>query len=170
MNPILEASIATLEKSKSLLSGLTDEQLSDRGIAPYYSCVGSHLRHVLDFYDCVLNGFNSDIIDLTQRTRDERIRTECAYAAENVDRVINQIKSLDAVDLNRVVKVIDDLGLGNTEIDYTISALMAQMTTHAIHHYAIISYILTNLGIIIEDTSFGYNPTSPINKAEAKAS
>lgn len=166
MNDILNASVTTLEKSKSLLNGLTDDQLSNRGIAPYYSCVGSHLRHVLDFYDCVLNGIGTDQIDLTTRTRDERIRTECSYATQNVDRIIDKIKSINDLDLSKRVKVIDDLGLGNIEIEYTLSALFAQMAVHATHHYAIISYILTNLGITIEDASFGYNPTSPINKVE----
>lgn len=166
MNNILDASIATLEKSKSLLSGLTDEQLSNKGIAPYYSCVGSHLRHVLDFYDCVLNGMNENTVDLTTRTRDERMRTECSYAGQNVDRIIDRIKDIDDFDLSKRVTVIDDLGLGNIEIEYTLSALFAQMAVHATHHYAIISYILTNLDITIEDTSFGYNPTSPKNKVE----
>lgn len=166
MNSILKASIATLEKSKSLLNALTDEQLADRSVAPYYSCVGSHLRHVLDFYDCVLNDINKNTVDLTIRTRDERIATECQYATQNVDRIIDKIKSLDTIDLSKKTIVIDDLGLGSIKIEYTLSALFAQMAIHATHHYAMISYILANLGIKIKDTSFGYNATSPINTPE----
>ncbi len=162
MNDILKASVATLEKSKTLLNNLTDEQLANKGIAPYYSCVGSHIRHILDFYDCTINGISTNKVDLTVRKRDERISSECNYAITNVNRIINEIKKLDGFDLSNTITVIDNLGLGAVEIKYTVSALLAQMATHAIHHYATISYILTNLGVTIKDETFGYNPTTPI--------
>jgi hypothetical protein len=62
---------------------------------------------------------------------------------------------------NQSVLVIDDLGLGKTEIPYTYGALLAQANSHTIHHYAIINYIFDGLGIMINDSEFGYNPTTP---------
>ena len=51
MNLIIASTLKTLQKTNSLLFNLTDEQLSDASVSPYYSSIGSHLRHILDFYD-----------------------------------------------------------------------------------------------------------------------
>ncbi len=51
--------------------------------------------------------------------------------------------------------------MGKTEIQYTLGPIFAQANSHAIHHYAIINYILDNLGIKLQDEEFGYNPTTP---------
>jgi len=130
-------------------------------IPPYYSCIGSHIRHILDFYDCILEGYSIGYIDLTNRTRDTRIHEDCDYAFENVERVISKLKQLSKTDPNTRIDVADDLGLGKVTIEYTLGAVLAQANSHAIHHYAIINYILERLEISINDDTFGYNPTTP---------
>lgn len=161
MNLIIEPTLHTLQKSKSLLSLLTNEQLSNESVSPYYSCIGSHIRHILDLYDCVLRGINLGQIDLSNRSRDVKMHEDCNYAKENVIRVMTEIKNLRNIDFNSIIKVEDDLGLGMVEIEYTIGAVFAQANSHAIHHYAILSYILDRLEVSIEDKTFGYNPTTP---------
>ena len=162
MNLIIESTLNTLQKSKSLLSVLSDEQLSNSSVSPYYSCVGSHIRHVLDFYNCIFDGLQRDRIDLTARTRDLNVEKDCNYALEHVEIIVEKIERLSTITSNTKLVVIDDLGLGNIEIEYTLGALLAQANSHAIHHYAIISYVLDRLGIYVEDETFGYNPSTPI--------
>lgn len=161
MNIILQSCIQTLSKSISLLKLLNNENLSNCSIPPYYSCVGSHIRHILDLYDCILEGYANKSIDLTNRRRDEKMHNDCIYAIDYVNRVINSIKSLDSEDMDNVCVVTDDLGKGLVSIKYTLGALLAQANSHAIHHYAIINYILDRLGFKFNDEDFGYNPTTP---------
>ena len=161
MNIVLESSIKTLIKSSTLLTSLTNDQLSNHLVPPYYSCIGSHIRHVLDFYDCILEGVSQKEVDLTARRRDLKMHECCNYASENVERVVNLLKGLEVFNLDEVIQVKDDLGLGKTVIPYTLGGLLAQANSHAIHHYAIISYILDRLEITIMEESFGYNPTTP---------
>lgn len=161
MNIVLQSSIRTLQKSTNLLASLSNEQLSDHSVPPYYSCIGSHIRHILDFYDCILEGVSKKEVDLTARRRDLKMHESCNYASVNLERVITSLKELEIFNLNEVIQVEDDLGLGKTNIPYTLGGLIAQANSHAIHHFAIISYILDRLGITVEDESFGYNPTTP---------
>lgn len=163
MQLIIEASIKTLEKSGVLLGKLTDKQLSDHSISPYYSCIGSHIRHILDFYDCILDGLDLQEVDLTDRKRDIKMHEDCNYAMLNTKRVILSLEKLKFNCKDTNILVIDDLGLGKAKIEYTLGALFAQANSHAIHHYAIINYILDRLGIAINDETFGYNPTTPRN-------
>lgn len=161
MNIIVNSSISTLNKSKLLLQNLTDDELSNSSVSPYYSCIGSHIRHILDFYDCILNGIKTNSIDLINRKRDERMHIDCDFAVYNVERVVNDIKQLADMDMSGLYLVNDDLGLGDVSIEYTLGAVLAQANSHAIHHYALISYILDRLNIPIKDETFGYNPTTP---------
>ena len=88
MNIVLKSSITTLQKSINLLNALSDDTLSNTSIPPYYSCIGSHIRHILDFYDCILVGLPTNEVDLTSRKRDEKMHCDCNYASKNVTRVI----------------------------------------------------------------------------------
>ena len=161
MNIIIESSINTLNKSKKLLESLSNDDLSNCTVSPYYSCVGSHIRHILDFYDCIFNGLEINDIDLINRNRDERIHSDCEYALSNVNRIIVKLEDTNVVYLNKTYLVNDNLGLGEVKIEYTLGAILAQANSHAIHHYAIINYILDRLGLTIEDSTFGFNPTTP---------
>lgn len=160
MNIIIQSTLKTLQKAQSLLNNLTDKQLCDSSVIPYNSSVGSHLRHILDFYDCIFN-YNTDLkIDLTARSRNKEVEQQCCSARNYLNTIIEKLETFD-LNMNTEVVVIDNLGMGNTEITYSYSALLAQANSHTIHHYAIINYILKGLNISFEDSDFGYNPTTP---------
>jgi hypothetical protein len=159
MNIIIQATLKNLENTKKILSVLSNDQISSSSIPPYYSSVGSHIRHILDFYDCIL--IQNDILDLTSRKRNINVETNCEFALNYYNDIVEKIQALKEIDLDRIVYVLDDLGLGKTKIKYSFSGLLAQANSHTIHHYAIINYILEGLNIKISDKSFGYNPTTP---------
>ncbi|WP_303318949.1 hypothetical protein Q4Q34_00100 [Flavivirga abyssicola] len=159
MDIIIKSTLNTLQKSQYLLDKLDDAILSNASVSPYNSSIGSHLRHILDFYDCIIN-IKEDCVDLTARKRDNKIETCCDSAKDYLESLMDSLSTLKG-DLNKAVQVIDDLGLGKIKIPYTFSALLAQANSHTIHHYAIINYILDRLGIVINDNDFGYNPTTP---------
>ena len=161
MNNLLNATSQTLQQSSDLLRKLNNDQLSDSSVAPYHSCVGSHIRHILDFYQCVFDGLESGDIDLTARRRDLRVHCDCDHAMAYVERIQNGLKQLQQLDLSTMVSVRDDHGSGVDVVPYTLGGLLAQANSHAIHHYAIINYILNGLKVQLEDSDFGYNPTTP---------
>lgn len=160
MNIIIESNLKALKKSRILVSSLSDDELSNNSISPYYSSIGSHIRHICDFYECVLNINENTTVDLTARKRNLDVENCCDSALDHIEKLTNRLKALRTIS-NDKIYVIDDLGSGKIKIDYTYSGLLAQANSHTIHHYAIINYILDRLGIKINDTDFGYNPTTP---------
>ncbi len=160
MNIIIQSNFKTLQKTQVLLSILTNEELSNNSVPPYFSSLGCHIRHILDFYDCVINVDSNKRIDLTARKRNHKIECDSKAAVQYLNVIIEKLNNIE-FQLDEKVFVIDDLGLGKTEIQYTMEAILAQANSHAIHHYAIMSYILDNLGIVLQDEEFGYNPTTP---------
>ncbi|MCF7561724.1 DinB family protein [Sabulilitoribacter multivorans] len=160
MNIIIKSTIETLQKSRNLLSSLSDEEFCNHSIPPYHSSIGSHLRHILDFYDCIFNRDLNNQIDLTARSRSKEVESSCSCAKAYLNSIIDRLNTLE-VEMQDKIVVIDDLGLGKVEIPYTFGGLFAQATSHTIHHYAIINYILDRQGFSINDENFGYNPTTP---------
>ncbi|EDP96206.1 hypothetical protein U8527_14940 [Kordia algicida OT-1] len=160
---LIDSLLNTLFKSKNLLIEINDSSYCCKEVGPYYSSVGSHIRHVLDFYKCIFNGLEKKYVNLVSRERDQRIENDCNCAISEIEAIADKLKALNDIDLNLLLNVEDDLGNGNITLQYTLAALLAQANGHAIHHYAIIGYILDRLDIEIEDENFGYNPTTPKN-------
>lgn len=160
MNLIIQSTLKTLQKSQVLLDNLSNEQLCDASVSPYYSSIGCHIRHILDFYDCIFNVDSNNKVDLTARSRNKAVECDCGCAQEYLSSIIEKLNST-SFDISTSVLVTDDLGLGKTDIPYTYGSLLAQANSHTIHHYAIINYIFDSLGIVINDDEFGYNPTTP---------
>ena len=160
MNIIIKSTLKTLQKSQVLLDHLSNNQFCDASVPPYHSSIGTHIRHILDFYDCIFNKNPENKVDLTARTRNKAVEADCGCAQDYLNQIIGRLHAA-SFHMNDTVLVTDDLGLGKTEIPYTYGSLLAQANSHTIHHYAIISYIFNTLGIVINDTEFGYNPTTP---------
>lgn len=160
MDIIIQSTLKTLQKSKNLLDCLQDDAFCNTSLAPYYSSIGTHIRHILDFYDCIFNLDADNIIDLTARNRNKHIESKCNSAKNYLNTIINTLSNTD-FNMDKTVNVIDDLGSGKLEIKYTLGAVFAQANSHTIHHYAIINYILEGLKIPFNDADFGINPTTP---------
>jgi hypothetical protein len=161
MNDILVSTLKTLNKTNQIISILNDELLCNSTIPPYMSSIGSHIRHILDFYDCILNRTSEFPIDLTLRKRNALVETKGTEALKYYNIIKNKLNNIN-YNFEEEIDVVDDLGNGKIKIKYTIGALFAQANSHTIHHYAIINYIMNGLEVEIKDTSFGYNPTTPI--------
>ena len=160
MDTIIKSTLKTLNKTNHIISLINNELLCNSSIPPYMSSIGSHIRHILDFYDCILNRTSESYIDLTLRKRNVLVETKCTEALKYYKGITDKLNNVN-YNFDEDIYVIDDLGNGKIKIKYTIGALFAQANSHTIHHYAIINYIMYGLEVDFNDASFGYNPTTP---------
>lgn len=158
---MIPAIIENLDRGVRLLDSLTDTQYSDNSTPPYYSSIGVHMRHILDVFDCIFRGLEVGQIDLSDRRRNSLSETKVEAGLTYFSKVIQQLEELSEVDLNRLVRVNDDLGQGMVSANYTLASVLIQAHSHAIHHFASIGYIIARLDIALPDADFGYNPTTP---------
>lgn len=156
----------TLNKAIALLNAVDTKTYSDDSIGPYYSSIGSHVRHVLDFFDCIISGIDTNDIDLTARKRDEILSTNKEAAKEHVYEIQKILVSYVDVNTDYLIHVTDNMGQGKVTVNYTLESILAHANSHAIHHYATIGYILHRLEVAVSIPGFGYNPTTPVNKRE----
>ncbi len=155
-----------LNNAIALLKAIDSNTYQDISVGPYYSSIGSHIRHTLDFFDCIIDGLDSNNIDLTARKRDEILSTNIESAIQHIYKLQEILLSYIDVNTDYLIHVTDNMGQGKITVNYTLESILAHANSHAVHHYATIGYILDNLGIEVKIPGFGYNPTTPINKRE----
>jgi len=153
-----------LNRGVQLLNCISDEAYSNTTIAPYYSSIGGHMRHILDVFDCVFDGLESGNINLISRKRNELAENYTQYGIAYFEDIIQRLKLINTEDLNKIVTVTDDLGLGIITANYTLGGILIQAHSHAIHHFASVGYVISHLGISLPDADFGFNPTTPKKK------
>ena len=158
---MINAIIHNLNRGVKLLNSINDDQYSDINIAPYYSSIGGHMRHVLDVFDCIFDGLENGEVDLAARKRNELAEQKTAFGLDYYTQIIDKLNSLENVDLDQIVSVQDDLGLGVVTQNYTLGSALIQAHSHAIHHFASLGYLINQLGLELPDNDFGYNPTTP---------
>ena len=144
-----------------LLNYISDDEYSNTSVAPYYSSIGIHMRHILDVFDCILIGLESGDINLTSRKRNELAENYTQQGIAYFEDIIQRLKLLEKENFNKIVMVTDDLGLGIVSVNYTLSGILIQAHSHAIHHFASVGYVISQLGIMLPDDDFGFNPTTP---------
>lgn len=156
-----EAIVKNLYRGIKLLNCISDEEYSNTSIAPYYSSIGGHVRHILDVFDCIFDGLETNSINLINRKRNALAENYTDHGISYFDSIITRLKLLENTDFNRIVEVTDDLGSGIITANYTVSGVLIQAHSHAIHHFASVGYVISQLGIELPDDDFGFNPTTP---------
>jgi hypothetical protein len=119
------------------------------------------MRHILDVFDCIFDGLETGNINLINRKRNQLAETFTENGLAYFKEIIDKLQELQSHDFNKIVKVTDDLGLGIVTANYTLGGILIQAHSHAIHHFASVGYIISQLGIELPDSDFGYNPTTP---------
>lgn len=150
-----------LLRGVKLLNSISDTQYNDQSVAPYYSSIGGHIRHILDIFDCIFDGLPHKQIDMAARKRNVMVEQYTLHGLQYFEIIINKLHTLNSDDFNKIYEVKDDIGMGGIVVNYTLSSALIQAHSHAIHHFAIIGYIIAQLNIELPDADFGFNPTTP---------
>jgi hypothetical protein len=146
----------------SLLFRLSDRTYSHFVDAPYSASISGHYRHVLEHFQCVIRSIRSGEVNYDARERNPRLETEVTYSSIATCDVLRAIKNYDAAILNRPCKVVNSVSYGSSQplvIDTNIGRELAYCIGHAIHHYAIVRLICSQVDIGVP-TEFGVAPST----------
>ena len=122
------------------------------------------MRHILDVFDCIFEGLPNKGINLINRKRNNLAENFTKNGIYYFDEIITKLKSLKEADFDKIVEVTDDLGLRTITANYTLGGILMQAHSHAIHHFASVGYLISQLGIELTDNDFGFNPATPRTK------
>ncbi|MBK9176360.1 MAG: hypothetical protein IPM46_08470 [Flavobacteriales bacterium] len=124
-----------------LLQQLTDEQLAQSHAMLHGSSIGGHLRHVLEFYSCLLAPDSEGSFSYDDRMRDPLIEREVRAAR---DKAAHCLALLHAVHTDRTMMMQSELPgeLGRVEQQTSLARELAYLADHGVHHLAMVRIAL----------------------------
>jgi hypothetical protein len=159
---LIAAAQDVLLQGLSVLFQVGDTRYSQRAQAPFDASIGGHYRHVLEHFQCLIEGLPAGVVDYDGRRRNPRIENEVTYATIATCDVLRVMKNWNEAMLVRKCKTVSSVAYSSTSastLDSNIGRELAYCIGHAIHHYAIIRLICNEVGVEVPK-EFGYAPST----------
>jgi len=101
------------------------------------SSIGKHVRHIVEFYICLLDGLKEGVIDYDSRKRDLLLETNLQYVKETIDKIVADIINRQADQAIRL-RIFPSLDAEWIDVDTTYFRELGYNIEHVIHHIALI--------------------------------
>jgi uncharacterized damage-inducible protein DinB len=169
---LIQMNVRWLRQALTLLNRLdeTAYSTSPRGFAPHRA--GGHLRHIVEFYQCFLNGLPLAHIDYDQRQRDLAIEQSRAAASAAIRSIIQELETSRWLRESFIVWVrMEDAGaaeLSDSFMESSVARELQMLSSHTIHHFALIAMTLRLHGVEM-DPEFGMAPSTLTYRASRTA-
>lgn len=139
------------------LSATLDQLSQEQYVQPcktlFNATIGQHVRHIIELFQCLENGYDEGLVNYEERKRDLRIETEKDFAAGLLTEVYNGLHrenkelQLEACYDEHEVEPITIATNFYREVAYNLE--------HTIHHMALIRVGLTEVSDIPIPEEFG---------------
>ncbi len=133
-----------------LLDQLEEVQFSEPQEILSGSSIGGHYRHIIEFFTCLLDGYQIGSINYDNRNRDIDLQTKPAMALEKLQYIFNTIaKKNKEITLEQVLehKILQIESNYYRELLYNLE--------HSIHHQALIKIGVLNYKSVRVSKNFG---------------
>jgi hypothetical protein len=160
---LIETNVGWLRQALRLVGGVDDTAYATtpRGLSPHRA--GAHLRHILEFYQCFLEGLESSHIDYDARRRDDTIESNRDAASAAIRSIIRALETSRELHQERIIWVrmedADSHAAGEGFMESSISRELQVLSSHTVHHFALIAITLRMHGVEI-DSDFGMAPST----------
>ena len=122
-----------------LLDLMTNEQYSTALSTFNGSSVGQHVRHIIDFYKCLLSGIENADINYDKRERNLNIETDCLTAKSLLEIIAQKVVYLEVEQKVMVCSsFVADESIALKSVPSSIGRELMYAYDHAIHHLAMI--------------------------------
>jgi len=134
--------------------------------------VSSHLRHVVEFYECFLDGLRFMRVDYDGRKRDVSMESSREAAVERICSVIGRLETAPELQLDNVLFVRMEnssaLDRGDQYLMSSVGRELMTLSSHTVHHFALVAIMLRSHGMAI-DADFGVAPATLRHREQAAA-
>lgn len=137
-HPIAHDCLNTLKELSALLSKLDSDDYAKTFTILQDNSIGMHVRHVLEFYDCLINSLDTHQVDYDARRRNPVWQSEVQEAIKVIGRISTWLSTLQQ-DLPMKLIYHKDFQF---ELETTLFRELAYNQEHSIHHMAIIRICL----------------------------
>lgn len=127
------------EQVGDLLELMTNTQYSKALSTFNGSSIGQHVRHIIDFYLCLLSGIENADINYDKRERNPNVETDCLTAKSILNIIANKVEDLEvAYEVMVCSSFVADESIELISIPSSVGRELMYAYDHAIHHLAMI--------------------------------
>jgi hypothetical protein len=119
--------------------------------------IGQHVRHIIELYQCLENGYCSGLVDYDSRKRDEEIETDKRLAISLLKIIADQIDKL-----NKELVLNSDFGSDEMTVPISTNYFreLAYNLEHMIHHMALIRIGIREVSKLELPAEYGVAPST----------
>ena len=156
---MLKSHLDQLLSLKQLVENTTCDQYTKSIDVLPHSTIGRHVRHILEFFDCFIQGTKNDEIDYIKRKRDLSIEEFPVKACQKCDELIANLSKISSEDLNKPVMVWSEMQDTSEKLVSSMARELEYLFHHMVHHLALISVYFRSQGLEL-DENFGVAPST----------
>ncbi len=147
---IISPVLNQLSESISLLS---DNEYTQKSLLLNGTTIGGHTRHVIELFQCLINGYGSGVLNYEHRKRDIKIESDKTFACELLCNIA------DAVQLpNKALHLQGFYSEKESEECSVTTNFYRELIynlEHSIHHMALIRVAINEVSNITLPENFG---------------
>lgn len=152
---MLKSSTRTLYELSEVLKSLGDNDVYTSPVRSLsLATIGQHTRHIIELYQCLLEQYNTGIINYDKRRRDKQIETDLHSAVAELENIAACLEKPD-----KLLLLQTGPGMGLIKIHTTYFREVLYNLEHCIHHQALIKVGLIELNKDVCE-QFGVAPST----------
>ena len=134
-----------LTELRSVLNTITDQDYQKPIPVLNNATIGMHVRHILEFFMCLNEGYYRGIVNYDNRKRNKQIEKSLEYACIQINKITNAIGEF-RLDHDLLLEfTYDETGYNQVQIKTNYNRELAYNIEHAVHHMALLRIGLTEV-------------------------
>ena len=146
MTELIQVNLEWLRQASDLLNGLSKSAFGE---------VSGHMRHILEFYECFLEGLPAGRIDYDARRRDQTLERSAVAACTRIQALSDRLKTTPELRGDALIWVRLEESCATSSVGRELQVL----SSHTVHHFALIALTLRVHGVAV-DPKFGMAPST----------
>lgn len=120
-----------------VLREISDTDYKKPSPALSHSTIGQHLRHTLEFFVCLEQGYASGVVNYDNRAHDKAMETDKAIAGAYIDRITTFVNGVHSDKILKLEVGYDLHANTFTTISTNVTRELVYNIEHAVHHMAL---------------------------------
>lgn len=142
----------------TLLAGLLEQVKDTDYVLPCQTLkngtIGKHVRHILEFYECLLKQDNYNVVNYDKRKRNLLLENNVKYALDFLQEMTDKLSMTEG---NQRLVLDSEYGGVTTSMESSLFRELTYNIEHTVHHMAIIGMALPmHFPYIQLPETFGY--------------
>lgn len=147
---MIRSSIETISEFQQILQNLPVKIFTTPCNALSNATLGQHTRHIIELFQCLLNGYEESEVCYDKRKRDYQIETDIPFAIACLDVIATKLERE-----NKALTVEYVLNNSIIKLDSNYFREVMYNLEHTIHHQALIRVAVESLSDYTLPLSFG---------------